>query len=219
MTISRARILKNTFAVDTAKTRLDGLPPDERARRDREELRGEARVRRIAREVLDARAEAERIVTAARAQAAAIAREAGEAAAKEAREREVARLAAGFLELEHREAAQKAKDVDRLVELAVVLAERLIGEAIEVSPTRVAELAAAAIQEARGARRVRIEACPDDVGALTEALSGLGVVTDIQPDPSLKRGSLIVHTDLGRVDARLEPQLARLATALREVLS
>jgi flagellar biosynthesis/type III secretory pathway protein FliH len=28
----------------------------------------------------------------------------------------------------------------------------------------------------------------------------------------------VIHTDLGRVDARLEPQLTRLATALREAL-
>ncbi len=101
----------------------------------------------------------------------------------------------------------------------MLLAERLIGEAIRVEPARIAELASAALQETRGGRTVRIEANPDDVAALaTAAFGSVEHVADIQPDPTLPRGSLIVHTDLGRIDARLEPQLARLAVALREAL-
>jgi len=167
---------------------------------------------------MEARAEAERIVAEARARADAIVAEAAEKAAAEAREREVARLAAGFLELREAEARRMERDLDRLVELAVILAERLVGEAIRVEPARVAELAAAAIQEARGARRVRIDACPEDVAALEETLGAIGQIADIHADPTLGRGSLVVHTDLGRVDARLQPQLARLAVALREAL-
>ncbi|MBX3204681.1 MAG: hypothetical protein KF764_06400 [Labilithrix sp.] len=128
------------------------------------------------------------------------------------------RLAAGFLALRDAEARRTERDVDRVVVLAVLLAERLVGEALRVEPARIAELAASAIHEARGARRVRIDASPDDVAALDEALGALGQSADVQPDPTLRRGSLVVHTDLGRVDARVEPQLARLAAALREAL-
>ena len=176
------------------------------------------RATRIAREVLEARDEAARILAEARRQAEAVVASAAAAAGAEAREKEVARLAAGFLALREEEARRAERDVDRVIDLAVLLAERLVGEAIRVEPARVAELAASAIQEARGARRVRIEASPEDVPALREALGAVEQIADIQPDPMLHRGSLVVHTDLGRIDARLQPQLTRLAEALREAL-
>lgn len=215
MTIERARIIKGAFPADAPPRADDGARPREVGRAA---VAAADRARRIAREVIDARAEAERIVAEAHARAAAIASEAAEKAAAEAREREVARLAAGFLELREAESRRLERDLDRIVELAVVLAERLVGEAIRVEPARVAELAAAAIQEARGARRVRIDACPEDVAALEEVLGSIGQSAEIHPDPTLGRGSLVVHTDLGRVDARLKPQLERLAVALREAL-
>jgi flagellar biosynthesis/type III secretory pathway protein FliH len=65
---------------------------------------------------------------------------------------------------------------------------------------------------------VRIDAHPDDVDALREALSAAARIADVSADAELPRGSLVVHTDLGVVDARLRPQLARLAAALREAL-
>lgn len=174
--------------------------------------------RRIPREVAEAHAEASKILAEARERAASVVKDAAEAAAIEAREREVARLAAGFLELRDADARRAERDTERLVELAVLLAERLLGEMLRIDPARIAELAAGVLHEARGARRVRIDASPDDTAALGEALGALGRSAEVHADPSLGRGSLVVHTELGRVDARLEPQLARLAAALREAL-
>jgi flagellar assembly protein FliH/type III secretion protein L len=205
MTLQRARILKGA------------LPLDERAT-SAPTAREVAMARRIPGEILAARAKAERIVAEAKAQAAAAMAAAASEAAAEARAKEVARLAAGFLALRVEDERRAERDLDRTVELAVLLAERLVGEALRIEPGRIAELAASALDEARGARRVRIEASPDDVSALGDALAALGPIAEVEPDPGLRRGSLVVHTDLGRVDARLEPQLARLANALREAL-
>lgn len=217
MTIERARIIKGAFAADARGGSTLGRSLEPAASPTAAAVAG--RARRVAREVLEARSEAARLIDEARTNAAAIVASAVEKAAAEAREKEVARLAAGFLELREADTRRTERDLDRIVELAVLLAERLVGEAIRVEPARIAELAASAIQEARGARRVRIDACPEDVAALSEALGAIGQSADIQPDPTLRRGSLVVHTDLGRVDARLEPQLARLAVALREALA
>ncbi|HVH47425.1 MAG TPA: hypothetical protein VM925_34055, partial [Labilithrix sp.] len=151
MTLERAHVIK--AVTDSPETPPPNVEAGDRARR-------------IAREVLDARADAARIVADARQQAEAVIASAAEAAAAEARAKEVARLAAGFLALRDAEARRAEQEVDRLIELAVLLAERLVGEAIRVEPVRIAELAAAAIHEARGARRVRIDAAPDDVAAL-----------------------------------------------------
>ncbi len=198
MTLGHARVIKNAFAAD-ASARTAQSPRTARV---------------VPAEVLDARADAEAILARAREDADAIVA----ATRAEIREQELARLAAGFLALKQAEENRAERDLDRAIELAVVLAERLVGEALRVEPARVAELAASALQEVRGARRLRIEASPDDVGALEGTLGTIVSNVEVVADPALARGSLVVHTDLGRVDARLEPQLDRLAVALREAL-
>lgn len=175
--------------------------------------------RRIPGALVDARAEAERIVAEAQAEAKRAVEGAVEEATREARERETARLAASWLALRQREEASAAGQQDRLVAVATALAERLLGESLRIDPVRIAELAVTAMQEARGARAVRIDASPEDVTALREALGVLGESAQVHEDTTLGRGSLVVHTDLGKIDARIEPQLARLATALREALA
>ena len=182
--------------------------------------------RRIPGVVVDARAEAGRIMREAMAAADAIvadAREAsralGEAATRAAREQEVARVLAELIALRISEEERAERELDRTVEIAALLAERVVGEAIAVEPARIATLAQSALRETRGARRMRIEACQDDVAALEAMLAGLGyAVATIEVSSDLLRGSLIVHTELGRIDAQLGPQLTRLAEALRETL-
>jgi flagellar biosynthesis/type III secretory pathway protein FliH len=212
MTLERARIIKATFGDDdVTREPIAKLPLG----------------RRVPRESVDARAEASRIVDAARREADAIvaaahegASRVAEDAARDAREAETARLAAGFVALRRAEDARAERDLERALDLATLLAERLVGEGLRLEPARISELAASALAEARGARRVRVDACPDDVDALREALTALGPaqIADIHADAELPRGSLVVHTDLGVIDARLRPQLARLAAALREAL-
>jgi flagellar assembly protein FliH/type III secretion protein L len=175
--------------------------------------------RRVAADVALAHEEAARILANARARAAEIAAAASETAAGEARQAETAKLAAAFLALRDEEARRAERDLDRIVHLAKLLAERLLGETLRLEPARIAEIAAVAIEEARGARRVRVDASPEDIPHLRQALGAVCETLDVQQDPSLGRGSLVVHTDIGRIDARLEPQLARLAAALREALS
>ncbi len=206
MTLERARVIKGAFA-DADITRPAPIAHDA-ARSGR----------RVPREIVDARAEAARIVDEARTKAEQILSAVREEAAREAREAETARLAASFLALK-REAEERAeRDLDRTVELATLLAERLVGEGLRLEPARIAEMAASALAEARGARRVRIDACPDDVEPLRQALAAVGHEAEVHADGELARGSLVVHTDLGTIDARLRPQLARLAAALREAM-
>jgi flagellar biosynthesis/type III secretory pathway protein FliH len=198
MTLARARIIKAAFADTNATTRpapsggvASSMPMG----------------RRVAREIIDAHADAERIREAARADAA-----------RDAREEEVARLAAQFLALRHADEQRAERDLDRAVELAKILAERLVGEGLKLEPERIAGLAANALAETRGARNVQIAANPEDVAPLREALAAVGHGATVNADASLARGSLVVHTDLGTIDAQLRPQLDRLAKALREAM-
>jgi flagellar biosynthesis/type III secretory pathway protein FliH len=193
MTLARARIIKAAFG-DADVTRPAPVASSPMGRR-------------IAREIMDAHDEAERIREAAKRDAAL-----------EAREEEVARLAASFLALRKADDERAERDLDRAVELAKILAERLVGEGLKIEPERIAGLAANALAETRGARNVRIDANPDDVAPLREALASVGHEAALNVDPALARGSLVVHTDLGTIDAQLRPQLDRLAKALREAM-
>ncbi len=190
-------------------------------------LPSEARLRRMTRDEIDARDEASRLRKDAEESAAKILADAraeasnvATVAAKEAAQAEQAKLAAQLLALRAREQAFDESGVDRAVELARVLAERLVGEALTLDATTVAKLARQALLEARGARTVHIEANPEDVATLQEHLSRLTKthVASVTADATIPRGSLRLRTDLGTIDAHLTPQLDRLAAALRDAL-
>lgn len=189
----------------------------------------EPRRRRVVpREEIDARAKAAAIVGAATVAAASMLERAragaAEVAAKahgEAVEQEHAKLAAAWLALRAREEGRAALDLDRATTLAAVLAERLVGRALVADPTTIALLAKSALAEARGARRATILAHPSDAAVLVQHLGSAGLpegTVDVVADDTLTPGSLVVQTELGTVDARLRPQLERLAAALREAL-
>ncbi|MDP9036165.1 MAG: flagellar assembly protein FliH, partial [Myxococcota bacterium] len=119
------------------------------------------------------------------------------------------------------EATRLAGDVHRVVALAVVLAERLLGAALELDPARIAELARTVVAEARGARRVVFDAHPLDADALRKHLHEAALdleSLEVREDASLARGGLRLHTDVGTIDAKLTPRLERLAAALRDAL-
>jgi flagellar biosynthesis/type III secretory pathway protein FliH len=187
-----------------------------------------AKWRRMAREELEARLAAERIVHEARSQAETIlvgARDQarGEAAkcAQEALEQAEATIAAQWLALRRAEGDRLERDAESVLAVAVVLAERLLGAALDLDPARIADLARAAIAEARGARRITIEAHPLDAQALRLHLRAAGLdpqSVEVREGEALARGQLRLQTDVGTIDAKLAPRLERLAAALRDTL-
>ena len=187
-----------------------------------------ARRERVLREEVDAKKAAERIVAEAYTRADAIMKEARQKAAdaitlatREAEEREQAKFAAAYLTLRSREEARADVDLDRALGLSVVLAERLIGATLTLEPDRVAGLAKEALAEARGTRRTRIEAHPLDAEALLTQIARIALpenTVTVVPNAELARGSFLLHTDLGILDAKLAPRLERLAAALKGAL-
>jgi flagellar assembly protein FliH len=188
-----------------------------------------ASYKRIAREEVEARLAAERIEQDARARAEAILAEAraqavaaGQKAAQESREAAHEGAIAQWVAVRRVEDARLQADADRVVTLAVLLAERLVGASLEVQPARITSIAQAVLAEARGARRATLDAHPLDAAALREQLATLGLpvtAIDVRDDPTLARGALRLHTDVGTLDAQLAPRLERLAVALRDALT
>lgn len=178
-------------------------------------------------EVVNAAETARRLVERAERSAAEIVRSAEREAADlrlralaEARAEAAARVAAHAVALSSREGQALERDLDRVVEVARVLAERLLGEALALDPSRVVALARRAVEEARGARRITIIAHPEDAALIEKTLHSLnaGGAANVLADPARPRGSLRLDTDLGVLDADLAPQLDRLLPKLRESL-
>lgn len=140
---------------------------------------------------------------------------------REARAQGASSLAERLLALQVHEAAADERALDRVVGLARLLAERLLGETLALDPSRVTALARTALGEARGARSIRIVAHPEDSRLLEELLAATAFahVTQLVADPARTRGSLRLETEIGVLDADVAPQLDRLAARLRESLA
>jgi flagellar biosynthesis/type III secretory pathway protein FliH len=186
------------------------------------------RGRAVPREVVTAAEEGAAIIARARAEAERILQSAERGVAElrlraeaEGRADAVAALAARSIALQVREAASLDRELDRVVELAKILAERLLGERLGLDPERVVALARQAIAEATGARRITIVAHPEDAARLEAALASLSSgaeVVRVVADSKRARHGLRLETDIGVLDAELAPQLERLALKLRESL-
>lgn len=139
---------------------------------------------------------------------------------EDARAHAAARLAAETLALAEREATADARALDRSVELARLLAERLLDEALALDPARVEGLARRALAEASGARRIRIVCHPEDAAFLQAALEAgrFAHVSEVRVDATRSRGSLRFETEIGSLDADIAPQLDRLADRLHQAL-
>jgi flagellar biosynthesis/type III secretory pathway protein FliH len=140
----------------------------------------------------------------------------------EARADAAASIAARALALLQRENSLDERGLARTVELARILAERLLGESLRVAPEQILALARQALSEARGARRITLVAHPSDAELLSQSLPALGLEPDtarVVADAARAPGNLRIETELGVLDAELAPQLQRLALKLRESLS
>ncbi len=215
MSPPRARVLRAADAVTARPLLSPRAALASHKRIAREEVEAHLAAERILHE---ARAGAEAILAEARAQAVA----AGEQASQAARERAHTEAIAQWVAVRRAEDARVQAAADRAVALAVLLAERLVGAALAVEPGRIATLAQGVVAEARGARRAILEAHPIDAQHLRQQLGTLGLPAEsveVREDPSLARGALRLHTDVGTLDAQLAPRLERLAVALRDALA
>lgn len=224
MTLGFGRVVKAAELGAAREVPIRDDAPLESARLEPALPRGRA----LSRDLIAAAEEGAAIVARARAEAERILRSAEQGAAEirlraeaEARAEAVASLASHSIALKLREAASLEDDLGRTVELAQLLAERLLGESLALDPDRVVALARKAVAEARGARRITIVAHPEDAARLEAAIDSLpsgAEVVRVVAEPARARHSLRLETDIGVLDAELAPQLERLALKLRETL-
>jgi flagellar assembly protein FliH len=186
---------------------------------------GDTPLARAAEIVRQAQSEASKLAEAAEAEG----RERGYAAGVEQARAEV-ESARAVLEqavegvLAEREAFLEQAEL-RAVELALLIAEKVLGAALEVDPTRVVGVIAATMRGVTERDRLTVEVNPADYDLVHGAVGELGARfgghagIELVAERRVGRGGCIVRTSEGEIDAQIEEQLARAGDLLRDVLA
>jgi flagellar assembly protein FliH len=124
--------------------------------------------------------------------------------------------------------AEAAECADRLeahaVDLALQLAEKVLGGALAVQPEHVVEAVRGALRGIVDRERLTILVNPDDLemvrDSIADVLGSLGGVEhcEVQAERRVGRGGAIVRTPDGDVDARLETKLQRAREVIESAL-
>lgn len=115
------------------------------------------------------------------------------------------------------EAHAMASRLPDVAALARILAERLVGAALAQSDEALLHFAAQLLDEARGARRLELSCAPPDAARLARALSEQGLEQDVTvtADAALPPNTLLLDTELGRLEATVSGALDTLMNAAR----
>jgi hypothetical protein len=107
----------------------------------------------------------------------------------------------------------------RLVELAMLVARRVIGRELVTQPDIVADLVREGVDALAASDSLRVRIGPGFQSvqdAILEHLSSRGIVVDLAVAPSLSEYGCVVQTDLGRVDESIDERLAVLLDSIDE---
>ncbi|MEA2700345.1 MAG: type secretion protein [Myxococcales bacterium] len=190
---------------------------------------------RVPGQLLDAKAQATAILDAAHADAARLRAEAERLGADarlqyteaqqrglaEGRDAAAAEVLTMMLAARAEAAAALVAAKPAAVALAARMATKIVGRAVDASPALIADIATEALRASRaGVGRVKLRVHPMDRQALVTARPqlaaqlGAGAALEIVDDQAVGRYGCIVETGAGRLDARLETQVAVLEKAL-----
>lgn len=177
------------------------------------ELEARERARALVSEAEEAAARIRSAVDAEREEALRRAAEAG-------REEGRAGVAAALLEVgEARRSRLEGLEAE-IATAALEVARALVGRAVAEHPECVVELARLALEPVRARREVIVRVHPADAPRLRdeqprlEALLSRAPGIALREDPGIGRGEVVVETEAGRVDGRVEARLALLERAI-----
>jgi len=131
----------------------------------------------------------------------------------------LASVAALQLEARATLARTAERDVAVIAEVALEAARSLVGTAVADNPEVVAHAVSEALAVFVRARRALVRVHPDDAAVAREVVAawaaGQGAeAAEIFADPGVRRGGVVLETDRGRLDARIETRLGALQRAL-----
>jgi flagellar biosynthesis/type III secretory pathway protein FliH len=175
--------------------------------------------------VAAAEAQAEVVIAAAAEQGRAEGHAQGVAEAHELLAPAREALEAGLAALAQEKARVVAEAEAAAVELALALAQKVLGTALEVRPELVLEVATGALRRTDERDHLVLQVNPDDLelvrASLDEIAGRLGGIGRLEAasERRVARGGCIVRTPDGEIDATISTQLEAAAEVLRESLS
>jgi flagellar assembly protein FliH len=125
----------------------------------------------------------------------------------------LARLARTIDDLAVTRARALAEADNDIVQLSVAIARRILRRELTVDPDSLAGIVKAAIERIPAQEISRVRIHPDDAGCLQKHTR-----MEVCPDPSLERGSIVVETARGNLDASISTQLAEIERGLTDML-
>lgn len=148
-----------------------------------------------------------------------------EASAEHALAAATAQLAATL----RRESARRARLVDEfsagLTQCSMVIAKKFLAQTLRDKPEALLELMEPLVRGLQSATRLRIEAHPLDAAILRTQAAALSdqqgsepLSIDIEENSTLSRGSLLLDSDVGALDGRLETRFGLVAAALAKAM-
>ncbi len=99
-----------------------------------------------------------------------------------------------------------------LLRLALAIARKVLRRELTVDPHSLLGILKAALESINRAEVLSVRAAPDDAQYLIGHLAGLGLPdsVDVIPDRTLERGSVILETKRGQIDASISTQLTEI---------
>ena len=129
-------------------------------------------------------------------------------------------------ELVERELETLSRAVERrAAQLAILVAEKIVAEALALDPERVVPIVSQALRRVAADDRVVVAVSPHDLEAVRAAEADLArqlathTRLEIVPDRRVGRGGCVVTTSVGEIDARIEEQLARAREVVADALA
>ncbi|HVO54554.1 MAG TPA: FliH/SctL family protein [Solirubrobacterales bacterium] len=148
---------------------------------------------------------------------------AGLAAGREELGPAVAALGSAARELREEAAAAAERAERAAAELALRIADKVLGAALEVRPELVLEVTRGALRRLVEPREATLLVSPEDAETVRDAVEELGgehgAPLAVRAERRVPRGGCIVRTEAGEIDAQIAGQLERAATVVAAELS
>ncbi len=108
----------------------------------------------------------------------------------------------------------RAEAEREMVALALAVARKIVRRELSIDPDVVLALVKACLQEIRNAEVYRLRLHPQDVQAVAAHLQQHHI--EVIPDAAVGRGGAVFETSQGRLDARVDTQLAEIERGLAD---
>jgi flagellar assembly protein FliH len=122
------------------------------------------------------------------------------------------RMTASIAELASYRARFRRDSEPELLKLALAVARKILRRELTVDPHSLLGILKAALETINQAEVLCVRVAPDDAAQISGKLAGLGLpdAVEVVADRTLERGSVVLDTRRGQIDASIQTQLAEI---------